>query len=105
MTVASLNQATYNKYFFYNLFNLFPKLFICHRQLTLITKKLKKTSKFEWTLDDIRIEKVILTPIWANFFFFFEVSALLDVRYCPKLQYCAISRKNNDETLRKWQKP
>ena len=35
---------------------------------------------------------------------FFEVSALLDVRHYPKLQSCAISRKNNDATLRKWQK-
>ena len=30
---------------------------------------LKKTSKFEWTLDDIRIEKTILVPIWATNFF------------------------------------
>ena len=28
--------------------------------------------------------------------FFFEVSALLDVRHCPKLQYFAISRQPND---------
>ena len=28
--------------------------------------------------------------------FFFEVSALLDVRHCPKLQSCAISRKATD---------
>ena len=28
---------------------------------------------------------------------FLEASALLDVRHCPKLQSCAISRKTNDE--------
>ena len=41
-----------------------------------------------------------------NFFFFFfkEVSALLDIRHCPKLKSCAISRKSYDTTLRKWQK-
>ena len=48
-------------------------------------------SKFEWMLDNIRIEKIILATIWATefffFFFFFEISALLDVRQCPKLQY------------------
>ena len=37
--------------------------------------------------------------------FFFEVSALLDVRHCSKLQSCTISRKSNDANLRKWQKP
>ena len=35
--------------------------------------------------------------------FFFEVLALLDVMYCPKMQSCAISRKTSDATLRKWQ--
>ena len=63
------------------------------------------TSKFEWTLDDIRIEKIISDLIWATIFFFFlTVSALLDVKHCPKLQSCAISRKTNDAALRKWQK-
>ena len=28
-------------------------------------------SKFEWTLDNIRIEKIILATIWATEFFFF----------------------------------
>ena len=32
------------------------------------------TSTPEWILDDIRIEKIISTPIWANKCFF-EVSA------------------------------
>ena len=36
---------------------------------------------------------------------FLEVSALLDIRHCTKLQPCAISRKTNDANLRKWQKP
>ena len=36
--------------------------------------------------------------------FFLETSALLDVRNCPKLQYCAISTKTNDVNLRKWWK-
>ena len=35
--------------------------------------------------------------------FFFEISALVDVRHCPKLQSCAISRKTNDTNLREWQ--
>ena len=29
------------------------------------------TSQFEWTLDDIRIEKIISALIWATIFFFF----------------------------------
>ena len=62
------------------------------------------TSKFEWTLDDIRIEKIISAPIPAKNSFL-EVSALLDVRHCPKLKSCAMSRKYKDATLRKLQKP
>ena len=34
--------------------------------------------------------------------FFFESSAILDVRRCPKLQFCSISRKTKDATLGKW---
>ena len=30
----------------------------------------EKTSKFEWMLDDTRIEKIISDPIWATFFSF-----------------------------------
>ena len=37
------------------------------------------------------------------FIYVFEVSALLDVRHCPKLQFCAISRKTNNPILRKFQ--
>ena len=55
------------------------------------------TSKFEWTLDNIRIEKIILASIWATKLFL-EVSALIDIRHCLKLQ----SRKTNDGTFRKW---
>ena len=37
---------------------------------------------------------------------FLEVSALVAVRHCPKLQSCTIiSRKYNDATLKKWHKP
>ena len=45
------------------------------------------TNKFKWTLDDIRIEKIISTQISATNFFcsFF--------RHCPKLQSCTISKK------------
>ena len=63
----------------------------------------EKTSKFEWKLYDIRIEKIISDPISATKLFL-EVPALVVVRHCPKLQSCAISRKSNDATLRKWQK-
>ena len=51
-----------------------------------------KTSRFEWTVDNIRIEKTISAPILVVIFFF-EVSAVLDVRHCPKLRSCAILRK------------
>ena len=61
---------------------------------------LKKTSNFEWTLDGIWIQRIISAPIWATNFFW--VSALRDVRHCPKLQSCALSRKTDDVTLRKW---
>ena len=67
--------------------------------------KLRKTSKFEWMLDNMRIEKMISAPIWATNFLFFKISALSDVRNCPKLHSCTVSRKTNDTTLRKWQKP
>ena len=46
------------------------------------------------------LENLILALIWVTKIFF-EVSALLDVRHCPKLQSCAISRKTNDVNLRK----
>ena len=42
--------------------------------------------------------------IFFLFFFFFEISSLLDVKHCPKLQSSAISRKTNEPNLRKWQK-
>ena len=60
----------------------------------------KETSKFERARNNIRTEMIISASIWsANFFS--EVSALLDVRHCPKLQSCAIPRKTIDATLRK----
>ena len=53
------------------------------------------------------LENPILVQIWVfkaklGHNFILEVSAQLDVRHCPKLQYCAISRKSNDENMRKW---
>ena len=54
---------------------------------------------------------LVLPPIWVCYALiwatnvFLEVSALLDVRHCPKLQSCVIPRKTNDAALRKWQKP
>ena len=63
-----------------------------------------RTSKLEWPLNDIRIEKSILVPIWDTNPFL-EVSGLLNYRHCLKLQSCTLSRKTNDATLRKLQKP
>ena len=36
--------------------------------------------------------------------FFLQVSALLDVKNCPKQQSCAISMKTNDANSTKWGK-
>ena len=56
------------------------------------------------------LENLILGLLGSNlgdnlfihfFFFFFEVSALLDVIHSPKLQYCATPGKTNDANLRK----
>ena len=74
----------------------------CSSEASVQPPKLNKTSKFQWTLDNIRIEKIILAPILPKNFF--EVSALLAVRHCPKLQSWLLSGKTNDGTLRKWQK-
>ena len=63
------------------------------------------TSKFEWMLNNIRIEKIISAPIWATKIFGGDVSTLLEVRHCSKLQSCAISKKTNDAALRKWRTP
>ena len=65
----------------------------------------KVTRKFEWTLDNTRIEKIISAPILGKNSFLFVVSALLAVSHCPKLQSGAILGKTNDETLIKWQNP
>ena len=47
-----------------------------------LKRNILEQASFEWTLDDIRIEKIISAPIWAT------------IR-CPKLQSCAISRKTS----------
>ena len=79
----------------------------CQCIITLPCLLTYSTSMFEWTLEGIGIEKIISAPLRATnfFYFFFEVSILLDVRHSSTLQSCAISRKTNDATLRKWQKP
>ena len=71
---------------------------VIEKQFENLSSLNSETSKFEWTLDNIRIEKIISVPIWATNIF-------LDVRYCPKLKFCAISRKTNDAPQRKWQEP
>ena len=50
----------------------------------------EKTSKFEWMLDDTRIEKIISDPIWATFFsflffffFFFFLGFSFSDLICP----------------------
>ena len=35
------------------------------RDTFLSTQNINKTSKFDWMVDDIIIEKIISTPIWA----------------------------------------
>ena len=65
---------------------------------------IRNKKQVEWMFDKIRIEKIILAPIWATKIFS-KVSAVPDVRHCPKLQFCATSRKTNDATFRKLQKP
>ena len=83
-------------------YNVDRSLFIWHCWSVI---KTSLTSKSEWTLDNIAIEKIISAPILAKRFFL-EVSALVAVRrHCPKLQSWAISVKTNNGTLRKWQKP
>ena len=65
------------------------------------------TRKFEWALDNIRIEKVISASIQVIIllFFLFVVSTLLDVRQCPKLQPYTISRKSYDTTSKNGKNP
>ena len=62
-----------------------------------------KSSTLEWTLNNIRIEKIISAPIWTTNIFW-RFSLYLDLRHCPKLQSCAISRKNNQPNLKKMTK-
>ena len=64
---------------------------------------LNNIRKIDWMLHNIRMEKT-LHPWFGSQSFFLEISALLDVRHCPKLQSCAIPIKTNDANLRKWQK-
>ena len=66
----------------------FAKTLVIHLEWFIWTKKYKYLKKKQASLSG-----------------HLEVSALLDVRHCPKLQSCAISRKTNDATLSKWEKP
>ena len=74
-------------------------------KVIFVFKKVIKIGKFDMTPNDIRTAKIISTLIWACLghiiFYILEVSAILDVRHCPKLKSCAISRKTNDTNLRK----
>ena len=85
-----------------------------------------KTSTFEWTLGNIKIEKIILAtiwdtrhcpkllslqylartlisdPIWAPKNFLLAL-LLLKVRQCSKLSSCACSQKTKEPNMKKWQ--
>ena len=59
------------------------------------------TSKFKWTFDNIRTEKIISVPILVtknSFGGFYSTR-------CQKLFQEVVPRKYNDAPLRKWQKP
>ena len=64
---------------------------------------------FDWMPHNIR--KDIFCPDLGLFDphlaikLFWRFQAQLDVRHCPKLQSCIISRKTNEANLRKWGKP
>ena len=64
---------------------------------------LSKISKFDWTTINIRKYNIIspnLDLLGPNLGHdFFEVSALLHIRHCPKLQSCKMSRKTNNANL------
>ena len=75
------------------------KFFQVPKSLKTTTTTATKASKFEWVLDNIRIKKIISAPIWAGNTLY-EVSALIDLRHCPKSRSCATSRKTSDVTLR-----
>ena len=53
------------------------------------------------TLEEKRSFRPQFEPKKKKLFFFFQISALLDVRHYPKLQPYVISRETNDATLRK----
>ena len=54
--------------------------------------------------DDFGTYLGLLSPNFSHKTFFGDFSST-NVRHCPKLQFCAISRKTNAANLRKWQKP
>ena len=59
------------------------------------------------TLEQKRSLQPQFAPVrpWFGPQIIFEVSALLDVRHCPKLQSCATSRKANDAYLKNSKNP
>ena len=61
-------------------------------------KKQKQVYKDAW-------QHYHFDPNMGHKTFFGDFTALLDVRHCPKLQSCTISRKTNDANLIQWQKP
>ena len=69
---------SYRNFSRYNLEKLIQTL---HIIFLIDLMKVFLTSKFELTLGNIKIENIILTPIWATIFF--KVLALLDVKHCP----------------------
>ena len=80
------------------IWDILPDDYKTIKNLNTVQIKIKQTS-----LTGPPVENLISAPIQATKFFL-EVSALLDVRHCLKLQSCAISRKTNDVNLRKSQK-
>ena len=59
--------------------------------------KWDKTSKFEWMLNNIRIEKIILAPILATKHFLEVLTLLLDIVCCNLVQYQGKIMMQNDK--------
>ena len=62
-------------------------VWIKHFNLFLDSEFHQKANKFEWTLGDIRLEKIISTPIWTIFLMFQLFSMLEIVPSCNLVQY------------------
>ena len=101
--IASLNRLMHWKIRLQSLQNLWRWRWLWWWVLVKRGCKVGQTSKFECMLDNTRMEKIISVAICTTIFF--EVSALLDVRHCPKLQSYAISRKTSDATWENGKNP